>query len=328
MEPIYDELDPQPGSLIDLEIKPTSSAGSQPDSPPRRKRLSDTPTEPDETPPPPSKPSGRRSLAIGQPTSESPSGSVPKHPNPENATKVSETPELRPRAARPCVAVDLAPEESPGLQTIVDPSLPNAQPASGRTNAEPSGEARTSQSPSLVLAGGLAAALVGALAWALAAMALGRYLGVMAIGVGLLVGGTVRVLGRGAGRPLGSLSVTLSVVGCLLGNILSAYVVLAAQKGLAPLAVLSHVCSNPVLIPAALLATFQPLDLLFYGIALYAGYHLPSNSAPASARSSIMSRGESPARMPEPRQTAALSPVESETPRQQHNAESISLRHR
>ncbi len=327
MEPIYDELDPQPGSLTDLGIKPTPSAGSQPDSPPRRKRLSDTPTEPDETPPPPSKPSGRRSLAIGQPTSESPSGSVPKHPaNPENVTKVSETPDLRPRAAHPRVAV--APEESPGLQTIVDPSLPNAQPASGRTNAEPPGEARTSQSPSLVLAGGLAAALVGALAWALAAMALGRYLGVMAIGVGLLVGGTVRVLGRDAGRPLGSLSVTLSVLGCLLGNILSAYVVLAAQKGLAPLAVLSHVCSNPVLIPAALLATFQPLDLLFYGIALYVGYRLPLQPGTNIFRSLITSRAESPARMPEPRQTAALSPVDSETPRPQHNAESIPLRHR
>ena len=92
--------------------------------------------------------------------------------------------------------------------------------------------------------------------------------------MGFLVGGAVRTLGRGDDKSFGYLGATLSVLGCLLGNLLSVCALVAGQEGLSTSAVLAHVCRNPALIPAAMIATFHSLDLLFYGIAVYEGYRL------------------------------------------------------
>jgi hypothetical protein len=162
----------------------------------------------------------------------------------------------------------------PGLQNILDaPCAADGILASGQAKAEPlTAEWRPNQNLSLALIGGLAAAVTGATIWALITVATSYHIGWMAMGMGLLVGGVVRVLGRGSDKSFRCLGVALAIFGCLLGNLLSACLVLASQKGLSPLTVLSYVCSNPVMIPAALIATFRSLDLLFYGIAIYAGY--------------------------------------------------------
>jgi hypothetical protein len=147
--------------------------------------------------------------------------------------------------------------------------------ASGQANVEPSiTEMRTRQNFSLALVGGLAAAAAGAAIWTLTPVATSHRTAWMAVGVGLLVGGAVRVLGRGTDRSFGYLGATLSVFGCLLGNLLSVCTIVAGQQGLATPTVLTHAFSNPVLIPAAMIATFHSMDLLFYGIAVYEGYRL------------------------------------------------------
>ena len=48
--------------------------------------------------------------------------------------------------------------------------------------------------------------------------------------------------------------------------------VVAGQEGVGPLAMLAYVGGHPAIIPGALIAAFHPLDLLFYGIAVYEGY--------------------------------------------------------
>ena len=110
------------------------------------------------------------------------------------------------------------------------------------------------------------------MAWTLITVATSYQIGWMAIAMGLLVGGTVRMLGRGIDKSFGYLGATLTVFGCLLGNLLSVCTLVAGQEGLSTPTVLAHVCRNPDLIPAAMIATFRSLDLLFYGIAVYEGY--------------------------------------------------------
>jgi hypothetical protein len=268
MGPGYNDREPQPQE---------SGKGSRP----RRRFLSDLQTESHQTQPQtPAEPPSRPMLASqesGETQRESPSPGESRHPRLADSTPGSQGLEPRPRAQRPRLAVALAADdEVPGLQSILD--LPC--PAGGRTaarqaDAEPLNCDRcVRQRFSLALAGGLAAAGLGATGWALTAMATSHQTAWMALAVGLLVGGTVQTLGRGSGKPFGCLGAGLTVLGCLLGNLLSVCTLVAGQQGLSTPAVLAHVCRDPALIAAAMIATFHPLDLLFYGIALYEGYHL------------------------------------------------------
>lgn len=270
-----DEALPEPTvirePLVDLGI-PSAPEGRPTGSKPRRRRLSDMEPEGSEASPAPAPPAGRPTLALSVPPAESLSAcqSAPL------GTKTTETPDLRPRASRPHVALTLSAEQTPGLRDILDVPQPgNERSATQGTEAPSSARERTpKQDFSFALLAGLAAAIVGAMVWALLTMATGLSLGCMAMGVGGLVGGTVRALGRGRGRSFGALGAGLALFGCLLGSLLSVCTIIAGQEGLSTVSVLVHVCSKPALIPAALVATFHALDPPFYSVALYAGYRL------------------------------------------------------
>ncbi|MCX5644813.1 MAG: hypothetical protein NTZ17_09015 [Phycisphaerae bacterium] len=282
MRPMYNDREPQPTAtkepLVDINVTPPESNEPRKGSRSRRKRLSDIETEDGRTQPPAQdKPQSRPTLAgreAGEPRLEPQSQPDSQHPRLVDITAAPQGLELRPRAGRPRLAVALSAEEVPGLQSILDlPCAAGSMTASGQNDIELAlSEQRAKQSFSLALAGGLAAAAVGAMAWTLITMAVSHQIGWMAMAVGLLVGGTVRMLGRGIAQSFGYLGVTLTVLGCLLGNLLSVCTLVAGQQGLSTPAVLAHVCRNPVLIPATMIATFRSMDLLFYGIALYEGY--------------------------------------------------------
>lgn len=280
MGPRYDDREPQQTAtrepLVDIDVTPPEPGELPKGSRPRRKRLSDMETEDGQAQPqaqdkPPSRPTlaGRES---GAPPSESHSQPDSQRPRLVDITAAPEESELRSRAGRPRLAVALSADEVPGLQNILDsPHTADGMTATGQAAISEQG---TQQSFSLAFAGGLIAAAVGAMAWTLITGATSYQIGWMAIVVGLLVGGTVRMLGRGIDKSFGSLGVTLTILGCLLGNLLSVCTLVAGQQGLSTPTVLAHVCRNPALIPAAMIATFRSLDLLFYGIALYEGYRL------------------------------------------------------
>ena len=284
MGPRYDDREPQQTAtkepLVDINVTPPEPGQLPKGSRPRRKRLSDMETEDGQAQPqaqdkPPSRPTlaGRES---GAPPSEPHSQPDSQRPRLVDITAAPEGSELRPRAGRPRLAVTLSADEMPGLQNILDlPCSADGGTAPGQVNADPSiSEQHARQSFSLALLGGLAAAAVGAMAWTLITVATNYQIGWMAVAMGLLVGGTVRMLGRGIDQSFGYLGATLAVCGCLLGNLLSVCTLIAGQQGLSTSAVLAHVCRDPSLIPAAMIATFRSLDLLFYGIALYEGYRL------------------------------------------------------
>jgi len=130
--------------------------------------------------------------------------------------------------------------------------------------------------PSLPLAvvAGLAAALVGAVIWAVVTVSTKYQIGFMAIGVGFLVGWTVRTAGKGGAMSYSLVGGALALFGCLLGNLLSACGFLAAEQSAPLMTVLDRVLTNPSLAVGLLQATFNPMDLLFYAIAVYEGFKL------------------------------------------------------
>jgi hypothetical protein len=123
------------------------------------------------------------------------------------------------------------------------------------------------------IAGGVASALIGAGAWALITVATNYQHSAMAMGVGLLVGLAVRKYGHGISRPFGVAGAVLALCGALLGNLLSFGGLVAKIGGLPLLAVEANLLTNPVAAANALADSFSPIDILFYVIAIIAGYH-------------------------------------------------------
>lgn len=147
----------------------------------------------------------------------------------------------------------------------------NAQNPAAVTAAGLSGE-----SPNLAAAllGGLVAALVGALVWAVITVSIKFQIGFMAVGVGFLVAWAVKTFGKGRDVIYGIIGGVFALLGCLLGNLLSACGFLAVQAVEPVVSVTLRVLASPSSIATILQQTFRGMDLLFYAIAVYEGYKL------------------------------------------------------
>lgn len=117
---------------------------------------------------------------------------------------------------------------------------------------------------------GLGAAAVGAGVWAVVTVVTQHQIGWMAIGVGFLVGIAVRFFGKGTENTFGILGAVCALLGCLAGNLLAVCISAAQQYHLPLLEILAGL--SPQTIEELLRDTFSPLDLLFYGLAMYEAY--------------------------------------------------------
>jgi hypothetical protein len=120
-----------------------------------------------------------------------------------------------------------------------------------------------------VLAGG-AAALLGACVWAAITFATSFQIGWMAVGVGFLVGYAVRTFGKGIDKGFAIVGAVWSLAGCAVGNLLSVIGVISNDQNIPFFDILEKL--NPEIVASLMQATFSPMDLLFYGIAVYEGY--------------------------------------------------------
>ena len=148
----------------------------------------------------------------------------------------------------------------------MDPYSPTRPPTYGETVTQNDSTARLP----LAAAAGLVTALVGAGLWAALVAATHVKIGYAAIGVGFLVGWTVRNVGQGHNPAYGYVGAVLALLGCVTGDVLSDCVSAANQSGQPLTTILSHLTPN--LVVELLKAGFSPLDALFYFIALRAGY--------------------------------------------------------
>lgn len=133
---------------------------------------------------------------------------------------------------------------------------------------------RLKQSLPLAVLGGLAASLIAAVIWAAISYATGYQIGFMAIGVGFLVGFVVNRLGNGLTSTFGIIGAFFALAGCLVGNVLTAVFVLSQLEDSSFLTVVVAFLSSPGIVLEIMKETFSPIDLLFYGIAIYEGYKL------------------------------------------------------
>jgi len=131
---------------------------------------------------------------------------------------------------------------------------------------------KSEQNLLMAVLGGLAASVVAAVLWAAITYATNYQIGFMAIGVGFLVGFVVRYLGKGISISFGIVGAAFALFGCLLGNLLTTVIVASQLEGSSLSMVLSTLLYDPTIVFEVIKATFSPIDLLFYGIAVYEGY--------------------------------------------------------
>lgn len=129
---------------------------------------------------------------------------------------------------------------------------------------------RLEQNLPMAFLGGSIAAIIGATLWAIITIATGFQIGFMAVGVGFVVGYTVKYFGQGIDKIFGALGAVLALIGCLLGNFLTLLGMAADQEGFGYIEILQVVDYS--LVPAVMIESFSPMDLVFYGIAIYEGY--------------------------------------------------------
>ncbi|HUO92179.1 MAG TPA: hypothetical protein VMU22_04615 [Rhizomicrobium sp.] len=153
---------------------------------------------------------------------------------------------------------------------MVDQAAPQAAAADALSRERAIAEIRKQQNPSLAIAAGVGTAIAAAIVWAVITFVTKMELGIVAVAVGYVVGRAIREVGRGIDPVFGYLGAACALFGCTLGNLLS---------GLAFYADAQHLPFFQVLMAFDLSLwvrlfgiLFQPLDLLFYGIAIYEGY--------------------------------------------------------
>lgn len=143
-----------------------------------------------------------------------------------------------------------------------------------QTNAQPLpdyiNDIRSQQNLAYGISAGLIASFVSAFLWALITAFTGYKIGWMSVGVGFLVGFAVRTFGKGIDTIYGVVGGSLSLLGCMIGNVLAVCIVASSALGVPVIAMLSKM--NLGLAIKLLRLDFGPLDILFYGIAIYEGY--------------------------------------------------------
>lgn len=120
------------------------------------------------------------------------------------------------------------------------------------------------------LAAGIVAAIVGAVIWAALTLMTGTQFGLVAVGLGFLVGLVVRVVGQGYTTVFRLTGAALALASCALGNIFTVIGFAADQNGIGYFQALDLVPVQAY--PELLRDFFQPLDALFYGLAAWCGW--------------------------------------------------------
>jgi hypothetical protein len=129
---------------------------------------------------------------------------------------------------------------------------------------------RDAQKFNLAVGAGIGAALLGAILWAVVTVVTKMELGLVAVAVGYLVGRAVRAAGHGIDPKFGYLGAVCALLGCVLGNILGDIGFYADAMKLGYGDALARM--DLALLERLIAAFFKPMDVLFYGIAIYEGY--------------------------------------------------------
>jgi predicted Zn finger-like uncharacterized protein len=209
---------------------------------------------------------------------------------PHDTAEEAPTPEPRTAASRP-IEPDLRPSAQAGIVSASvggpgalypSPSrpTPGRPPIRGPGSLSPGGSLALDDywgTPSLgrAVAGGAAAAFIGSIVWAFITVMTSYQIGWMAVGVGALVGFAVKFFGRGQDKAFGIVGGGLALFGCMVGNLMASCAFISADPrnaGLGFLSILGDALFSPTTAFRVMAGTFHPIDILFYVLAVSAGY--------------------------------------------------------
>lgn len=126
------------------------------------------------------------------------------------------------------------------------------------------------QNLGLGVVGGCLGGLIGAIIWAAITYFTEYQIGWMSMGIGFLVGFGVGTLGKGIDKIFGVIGGGIALASVLLGNFLVYIGYLAKYLGVGFFEILKYF--NYSMTFELFKEMFDPRDLLFYAIAIYAGY--------------------------------------------------------
>ena len=117
---------------------------------------------------------------------------------------------------------------------------------------------------------GLITSIGSAVAWAAITVAMEYQIGWLAIAVGFIVGYAVRIGGKGISKIFGIVGASLAIIAVLGGNFLSIIGFIANEHNFGYFDVLRSFPYSETFV--VMKETFSPIDILFYGLALWEGY--------------------------------------------------------
>jgi hypothetical protein len=129
---------------------------------------------------------------------------------------------------------------------------------------------RSEQNLQAAIMTGIGTGLIGAVLWAVITVATEYQIGYMAVAVGFGVGYMIRMVGKGLDPIFGYLGGAIAFLSCILGNMLGIVGFVAKEEGIGYLEAVLAI--DYTLMPEIMIESFSPIDLLFYGFAIYEGY--------------------------------------------------------
>jgi hypothetical protein len=169
---------------------------------------------------------------------------------------------------------DLTPDSIPKVQEPEEPQQESAEQPEIQVSEEEAMMAmevfRQEQNLVVGALAGLVAALAGAAVWAGITVATEYQIGWIAVGVGFVVGMAIRVAGKGIDQIFGIVGAVMSLVGVALGNLFIIVYFTAVNFDISMTDIMSQMTIADIF--GVLRDTFEFMDILFYGLALYFGY--------------------------------------------------------
>lgn len=129
---------------------------------------------------------------------------------------------------------------------------------------------QTEQKLWLAIIGGIGVWLIGSILWATITVVTWYQVGYMALFIWLWVGYAFRYLGKWTDKIFGVMSALIAFLSCIVGNILTILVYVSQIQGISYIDAIAAV--DWLMLPEVLISTFDPIDFIFYGLAIYTGY--------------------------------------------------------
>ncbi|QWX84648.1 hypothetical protein H0I23_03100 [Cellulophaga sp. HaHaR_3_176] len=123
--------------------------------------------------------------------------------------------------------------------------------------------------PAAIISGAIVG-FICAIIWAAVSISTGYQIGWLAVAIGFAVGFSMGILGKGVDPKFGYAGGLIALLSCVLGNFFTVLGMIANYEGLGYFETLLMFNYGETF--SIMAEAFSPMDILFYGIAIFEGY--------------------------------------------------------